>query len=412
MRVGAFVASTLLCLAASCAARKPRTVAESGGSSQSRTSARGSSVSSREASLAVSALAHAVWRQGPRSPLGDRDDPVVVWDGRDLLEIGGADRGIARAEGAALDPATSTWRRIAPAPDSIGTAGVAMVWTGRQVFLFGGQAASSSDTLSCCVAGLYDPARNMWSTSAAAPTGTLTQVAAVWTGTDVVVAGIGHDQHVVAALYDPAEDRWTRIDPPHVTRHPVLAVALATASGRVILWSMWGRMEQTGPSDYTGYSGIDVYRLSTDASWHDVTTAWPQHDSVPVPVTAGAQVLIPPTDIWCGACSHPLRIGAHGYLLDPVSMHVTTIPRGPLDDARPQLVWTGAAAIAVAQSLISGVTVNIYPGDVAFWNPSSRTWTSGPRPPNRTTHTAWTATWATDQLLLLAANGDLLALRP
>jgi hypothetical protein len=413
MRVSVVVASTLLlCSAVSCAAVSSRPAVVSHGSGQSMASAGSSSGSGRAASLAVSALAHAAWRHGPRSPLGNRDDPIVVWDGRDLLEIGGTVRGVARSDGAAFDPAVSAWHQIAPAPGSIGTAGAATVWTGREVFLFGGRAAGGTNGVSCCVAGLYDPVGNVWSTSTAAPIGALTQVAAVWTGTEVVVAGIGHDQQMVVATYDPAADRWARHDPPHGARHPVLAVALGTASGQVILWSMWGRTEQTGPGDYTGYSGIEVYRLGPDAGWRDVSASWPQYESVPGPLTAGAQVLVPPTDIWCGACSHPPRTGAHGYLIDPVSMHLTAIPRGPLDDARPQLLWTGAAAIAVAQSLISGGNVNIAPGDVAFWNPVSRTWTKGPRPPERTTRTTWTAAWATHQLILLASNGSLLTLGP
>jgi hypothetical protein len=334
-----------------------------------------------------------------------------VWDGQDVLEIGGTVRGIAQADGAAFDPVTSTWRRIATASGSIGTAVEAAVWTGRQVFLFGGQTAGSSNAISCCVAGLYDPARNVWSTSAPAPTGQLTQVSAVWTGTRIVVAGIGHGGLVAAAAYDPGDDRWTRLDPPRAAGHPGLGVALATAADRVILWSMWGRMEQTGPREYTGYAGIDVYRLGAPGSWQDVTYAWPQHESVLTPVTAGAQILIPPTDIWCGGCSHPMRIGAHGYLLDPVSMHLTTIPHGPLDDARPEVVWTGTVEVAVSTSLISGPGA-IYPGDVAIWNPTSATWTNGTPLQHRSEQTAWTAAWATDRLLLLAVNGDLLTLGP
>ncbi len=115
----------------------------------------------------------------------------------------------------------------------------------------------------CCVAGLYDPATNVWSSSALAPTGELAQVTAVWTGATIVVAGVREDGHVVAATYNPADDHWSRIDPSLPVGHPALGVALATASDRVILWSMWGRTVQTGASEYTGCSGIDVYRGKT-----------------------------------------------------------------------------------------------------------------------------------------------------
>ncbi len=147
---------------------------------------------------------------------------------------------------------------------------------------------SRTGVFRCCVAGLYDPATNVWSSSALAPTGELAQVTAVWTGATIVVAGVREDGHVVAATYNPADDHWSRIDPSLPVGHPALGVALATASDRVILWSMWGRTVQTGASEYTGCSGIDVYRLGTGRRWQDVTASWSQHESVPTPVTAGA----------------------------------------------------------------------------------------------------------------------------
>src|SRR6266550_1865007 len=221
MRAGTVAASALLvCLAVSCTHGSPRTVLGSAGSSGPKASASPLSTSSQTASLVVSALAHGSWRRLPRSPLGDRDSPVLVWDGREVLEIGGTARRIAQPDGVAFDPVTSTWRRIATAPGRIGAAGEAAVWTGRQVFLFGGQTAPrGSGMLSCCVAGLYDPVRNAWSTSSAAPTGELAQVTAVWTGATIVVAGVREDGHMVAATYNPADDHWSGIDPSLPVAH-------------------------------------------------------------------------------------------------------------------------------------------------------------------------------------------------
>lgn len=71
------------------------------------------------------------WQRLPDFPLAERDGPVVVWTGSEVLAIGG-DIGEpcppnascvkateAATDGAALDPATRTWRHIADAPVQI-----------------------------------------------------------------------------------------------------------------------------------------------------------------------------------------------------------------------------------------------------------------------------------------------------
>jgi hypothetical protein len=64
------------------------------------------------------------WHRIADSPLSPRFDPAAVWTGKEALVFGGYTRacsGVARqcgplADGAAYDPATDTWRPIAPMP--------------------------------------------------------------------------------------------------------------------------------------------------------------------------------------------------------------------------------------------------------------------------------------------------------
>jgi len=82
---------------------------------------------------------------GRPSPFGERRDATLVWTGREAIVWGGVpspalagDGGdLAAADGAALDPATDTWRRIAPGPLA-GRYGQVAVWTGKEMIVWGG----------------------------------------------------------------------------------------------------------------------------------------------------------------------------------------------------------------------------------------------------------------------------------
>lgn len=73
---------------------------------------------SQAAAPPPAAIARFRWSALAGSPLGDRNSPLLAWaDGR-LLEFGGFPEGSTgrSAAGAAFDPATGRWKRIANAP--------------------------------------------------------------------------------------------------------------------------------------------------------------------------------------------------------------------------------------------------------------------------------------------------------
>ncbi|MGO9976507.1 MAG: hypothetical protein ACLP01_27600 [Solirubrobacteraceae bacterium] len=215
----------------------------------------------------AAALTHGHWSVLARSPLGPRFGATVAWDGQEVLEIGGTataamSDGVLDS-GAAYDPSRLTWQPIAPDPANLPPANAASVWTGRELFVYGGPTGSHELGAGCCVAELYDPATNRWTISAKAPFGGLDQPTAVWTGRTVILAGLtgsSADARLEVASYDPAGNLWRSLNPPAIAGHEPMAMAIVDTDDGVLLWSLWSRARPTGPGSGEIYSGIDVYR--------------------------------------------------------------------------------------------------------------------------------------------------------
>ena len=245
----------------------------------------------------ASGLGHGHWSVLARSPLGTRYGPAFVWDGRELLELGGTAGGrlggAPSDSGAAYDPTRHRWRRVANAPAAVLPAGAASVWTGREVFIFGGPTLPNETSTN--VAGLYDPATNRWTVTSKAPVGPFNAPIAVWTGKRVLIAGMTRGNPMLeVASYDPATNTWSPLQPPISAQHPPLAMAMVATSDGVLLWSLWGRTKKTGPNTYTGYSGVDVFRLGSSGTWANVTDSWPQGHTVDMPIFTGTKILLAP----------------------------------------------------------------------------------------------------------------------
>ena len=339
------------------------------------------------------------WSVLARSPIGAPPSARLAWDGRELLELFGRS-GASTSGTAAYDPALRRWRRLSKTPAAVQPANAASVWTGRQVFVFGGTPA------------LYDPASNRWTVASAAPFGALNDATAVWTGSRVVLAGLtpGTSPQLEVAAFDPAANSWTSLAPPIASDHPPEGLAVVATGDGVLLWSLWSRSEQSGPGAFAIHSGIDVLRLSPSGAWTDVTGSWPQSHTVDQPTFTGTEILFAPGQIWCGLCPHPAPFGEHGYTADPVTLDRTDIPAGPFDDLGPQIIWTGAAEISLnAGGEMSGPGVRVLPGDIAVWSPRTGRWSRGPRAPKQLA--AAPAVWAAGRLYALANDGTLLAYR-
>jgi hypothetical protein len=147
-------------------------------------------------------------------PIPATQDATVVWTGEEFLVWGGGTgdkaHGDVRDDGAAYDPATDTWRMLAPSPLEARERHTA-VWTGAEMVVWGGTHHHHG------VGGLldgarYDPETDTWRPMADAPPGTDRSTGqAVMLGGDVVIGGgygpSGREETLVLR-YDLDADRW------------------------------------------------------------------------------------------------------------------------------------------------------------------------------------------------------------
>jgi hypothetical protein len=157
------------------------------------------------------------YRELAPSPLAPSQGPVGAWTGRELvLFSSGFNPGEAKpfpadlARGAAYNPATDTWRRITPLPDSALEPQGAAAWDGHEVLVAGGGASARA-------AFAYDPATNQRRALAPMPFG-LRDARAFWTGRELVVWGGSETGR--GAAYDPRADRWSALSPAPLRGFP------------------------------------------------------------------------------------------------------------------------------------------------------------------------------------------------
>jgi N-acetylneuraminic acid mutarotase len=203
--------------------------------------------------------ADSTWVAVPAAPIPARSEAGWVWTGSRLIISGGYSLGEGddRSDGAAFDPVSGSWTAIAarPAPGSCGgdticsgvwtgsvalfpgaglaydpaadrwsavapfpaadgrvTSAHAMVWTGRQLLVWGSPAAASDeeDTTAAVEGGedgfSYDPAGNGWQRFAAGPLSRRDYHTAVWTGQEMLIWGGTAGDAVLTdgAAYRPA----------------------------------------------------------------------------------------------------------------------------------------------------------------------------------------------------------------
>jgi N-acetylneuraminic acid mutarotase len=195
------------------------------------------------------------WRKLAAGPLRGRHGAGVVWTGREMVVWGGAWRAgnasIWLDDGAAYDPVGDRWRSIANSP--LGPREEALaVWTGREVLVWGGRPGTEAKYgYNDFVDGaLYDPARNTWRPMAEFPLGPRWGARAVWSGTVLVVwGGARADEPEDAprladgAAYDPARNEWKKLPDSPLT--PRLTPLGAAWNGSVLL--SWGYGQENAP---------------------------------------------------------------------------------------------------------------------------------------------------------------------
>ena len=375
------------------------------------------------------AIAKFRWSTLASSPLGYRNSPLLAWaDGR-LLEFGGFAKGSTSksAVGAAFDPATRRWQRIAAAPvgASLADGPSSAVWTGRYLAVASGNAEpcpGNPAPAPHCWTGLalYDPAANRW-TVLAVPRQLdgLSMGGVVWTGHDLIVGAVSpmpatnpDAGRLAVAAYSPATRRWRLITPALPRGHSPGELNLVYDDGRLLLWSLWQHAVNSGQKQEGGW-GIDVLALNARGAWRNVTGTWPQGEGYELTATSDG-IMVAPGGYWCGdLCTGFPTSGADAYFANPATLALKRIPAGPLSELFPgsfSFVWAGDAIIDV--STVYGPDGSpghyILSGDMAMYDPATRRWTTLPATPGHPMITA-TPVWTGTELLTLTTAGALLA---
>lgn len=177
------------------------------------------------------------WRKLAPSPLAAEQRPTGAWTGRELvLFVSGVDGdgkpSPARyARAAAYNPTTDTWRRIAPLPEPRN--GASVVWTDRELLVVGGRNPRGMPAS----AGLaYNPVANHWRRLAAVAGHT--EGVTVWTGKRLLIWR-GDAARPTGLAYDPQGNRWSRL-PLGPLEGREGAVAVWTGQAMIVLGGVIG----------------------------------------------------------------------------------------------------------------------------------------------------------------------------
>jgi N-acetylneuraminic acid mutarotase len=172
---------------------------------------------------------------------GPRSHHAAVWTGTEVLVWGGWERSrdghaTAFGDGAAYNPATSTWRRLSTEGAPHPRAGHTAVWTGSEMVIWGGTTSFGGPYLND--GARYDPRTDRWTPMSSSTLSPRAGHTAVWTGRELLVWGGDDGSGALGdgARYDPATDRWSLVSaagaPSPRSRH----TAVWTGSEMVI----WG----------------------------------------------------------------------------------------------------------------------------------------------------------------------------
>ena len=237
-----------------------------------------------------------IWE--PMSTIGApaaRASSTAVWTGRWMMVWGGSDGRLPMAAGGLYDPVLDTWKPITTVGSPAKRSGHSAVWTGCRAIVWGGDGGGSTGAL-------YDPEWDRWT-----PTSTVGAPEpralhhAFWTGDRMIIWGgnwgyitiCGHRTHT-GAVYDPGTDSWSAM-PYECDADGSVAVWTGT---RMVVWGL-------------GLDG-DWFYYTTALRYDPVTNLWSTMSQTDAPtlgfdqsaVWTGTHMIV-----WGGEDSFYLRTG-------------------------------------------------------------------------------------------------------
>jgi N-acetylneuraminic acid mutarotase len=326
-----------------------------------------------------------VWRPLPPAPIEGRAFTPMVWDGHELLVLGGGKAVGVTHDTAAFNPVTGTWRRLADAPLASGSQPMP-VWTGKEAILWGGQ---ENETVGLA----YDPATDGWRKLPPVDLDDRSGNTLVWTGEEAIVwGGLSNratDNRLVpladGAAYNPATNRWRLLSPA-----PLDARLFHTAvwtGHEMIIWGGTANSEdgspQPAPQGAAYNPRTDTWRVLPESplssrGFH--SAVWTGTEMIVAGGSAGVRTpwvgdtaaYNPTTDQWetlpsTGAHREEagqavwtgrqliIYSGSYGYSYDPAARRWTTLPALTTSRSGHRLVWTGTDVL-IFGGWLSGTT--------------------------------------------------------
>ena len=322
------------------------------------------------------------WQSGLMDsiPIGLSNSPgssqkhSAVWTGDRMIVIGGFRDEIPAYLNTAYsyDPATSQWTDLNP-PAWFTPRGMSnVIWTGSEVFIWGGFNSSGSTTTWSFDGALYNPRSNVWTQVSRPdfwkPTQSVLTLyplqSTVWTGDKAIVWG-GYDSSGAAlgAVFDPATRSWTKMSTGGEAPRTLAGHSAVWTGDAMIVWG--GHVSNTTITDF-GSS----YNPTTD-TWKAIAG---KAQGAPTP-RAGHQA------VWTGSAMVVLSGGGSGTSTDLTSTgglynpatNAWTSYRSELMTERfgHSAIWNGEEVL-----LIGGQSRRLatYFGEVYAFNPLTLRW--------------------------------------
>jgi N-acetylneuraminic acid mutarotase len=168
-----------------------------------------------ESAEGTSRTRHAGAWQKRSSFLKGRIYHSAVWTYGEMIVWGGGSNHQFHNDGGIYDPGTDQWRAVSQKDAPSGRWGHAAVWTGTEMIVWGGR-DEFARAGSTCAGGRYDPKTDTWKPmSVEGAPSARSQMAAVWTGQQMIVWGGVEDGGkcpTTGGMYDPNTDKWTALE--------------------------------------------------------------------------------------------------------------------------------------------------------------------------------------------------------
>lgn len=213
-----------------------------------------------------------------------RFDVPAVWTGKEMLVWGGFTDSHSRYQGGHADahlntggrynPETDSWKPIAARGAPTKRCWHALVWTGKEMIVWGGGNA----TKALNDGGRYNPARDTWRTmSTDGAPGARVHPVAVWTGKEMIVWGGASREADAGAVYfengaryNPETDTWRPMSTVGAPKGRILTLGVWTGT-EMLVWGGVNDAQAGGVEDASRYMGTGARYDPANDTWTEMT---------------------------------------------------------------------------------------------------------------------------------------------